>query len=185
LQDRFSGWSRGWSDQSVPLRVRRRVCHTRKEWLRTFRLNFGALLLRLSMRQPGAQHRIRRLRYLFWCHFAPPGDVHRFLRITIGSGRWTRSSSPSSLFRSDHHEAVPLALRNQWCSSQGDALHRRPDREVKPRLGAADVAIGDDVASASASDHALSLVLLAHVDDNDWDLTRDLPGSAPEGAIDP
>ena len=92
------------------------------------------------------------------------GDVQRLLLMTVGLAQWTRSSSAS--FPSNEPEALPLVLRDHRCRSHCDALHGGPDREVEPRLGAVDVKIGDDVASASASDHAFTLVLLAHVDDS-------------------
>jgi NAD(P)-dependent dehydrogenase (short-subunit alcohol dehydrogenase family) len=39
-----------------------------------------------------------------------------------------------------------------------DALHRRPDREVEPRLSAVQAAIGDDVTPAGTSYHIDSLL---------------------------
>ena len=42
--------------------------------------------------------------------------------------------------------------RDHWHSGYRDAFHQRPNREVEPRLGVVQVAIGDDVTSAGASD---------------------------------
>ena len=100
---------------------------------------------------------------------------HREPSVSVEPGGLARGSA--LFLPSDQPEALPLARRDHRCTSHRDSLHGRPDREVKPRLGAVDVAIGDDVASAGASDHALSLVLLDHVDDK---RSENLPGVYPD-----